>query len=218
MNFPYVNTAYVIFYTIIFIVFKHQNMDEDKYVFDNRKLASEPYRLITSSVLHANLEHLLGNLTFQLIIGSALESIIRFRIIILIIIIAGIKGVLLCIFEENILIIGASGIVNGFGGFLIGYCIIYLCNVKMVLKFLDFKFFKFNMVIIVGGTLVAVIAAIPYDIYAWNIDDGIAHKSHVFSFFVGLLTFFTVNSFNFKEKTIVMKTAQTQTSIEIIIV
>lgn len=213
---PVVNTTYIIFYIILFFVVRQENSEEeihDKYAFDNKKLSMEPYRIITSSVLHGGLEHLMGNVLSQLILGSALESILHFKIILVIIIISGIKGLLLCIYEDRMLIIGASGIVYGFAGFLIGYLMIYWSNYKIIV---DIEKYICSGIVVVS--LVSVVVALPFDIIKWNVDDGIAHKSHVFAFFIGFVTFFMTNSLTYKHNGKVIQTQTPGEEMEIIII
>lgn len=80
------------------------------------------YRIVMPALLHANLEHIAGNVTFQLIIGSGIEYGIGFWRMAILYILTEIGGVMLAItFHPESYGVGASCAGYGLIGFLGAY-------------------------------------------------------------------------------------------------
>lgn len=80
----------------------------------------KPYTFITSMFMHANINHLLGNMIFLFILGGIVESAIGMRKYLLLYFLAGIFGGIIMVFmtsigfiSDNVPILGASGAIFG---------------------------------------------------------------------------------------------------------
>ena len=82
------------------------------------------WRFVTPIVLHANLNHLLGNLISQIIIGAPLEQSIGFVKFLVFYFVCGIGGVLFSALCSNAISCGASTAIYGLIGSYIAFLIV----------------------------------------------------------------------------------------------
>ncbi len=92
----------------------------DSFSLVGKNASEKPWTFITSMFMHADINHLLGNMLFLFILGGIVEAAIGIRKYLLLYFLAGIFGGITMIFmtstgfiSDNVSILGASGAIFG---------------------------------------------------------------------------------------------------------
>jgi len=144
--------------------FKIYGIQNKQYV-----MSGEVWRLATSMFLHADFQHLIGNMFFLYLIGKIVAHLYGNKRFIILYLLSGLAGnVASLLIYSNVNSLGASGAIMGIGGVLF------------------FKlFFDKNKALRYLGNYVVLVMVIIFNIASGFISTGIDNAAHVVGFLVG---------------------------------
>lgn len=152
----------------------------DRFSLISKYALQEPWLFITSMFMHANIEHLLGNMIFLFLLGGIVENIIGRKNYILLYFAAGIFGGIVMILMANVgmindvtPILGASGAIFGVlaaAAILRPKEIIYIDFIPVPLIFLGILYIGLQVYyILIGG------------------EEGVANGAHLGGAIIGII-------------------------------
>ena len=152
--------------------------------------AFHPYQLLTHALLHADLFHLLGNMVFLIVLGSAVNRLIgnlwTALLYPLFAIIAG--GAEMISGADGIPypLLGASGAVMGLAG---AYAVLFPAHPVHMAAWIRLFLFWFRYGTYVWRGIWVVLFYIAFDVIytVFGIEDGVAHWAHLGGFLAGVL-------------------------------
>ena len=157
---PMMLIGLIVLMSVIFVM-QLQNLpiDSSPYLLYPSTFLEKPLTIISSMLMHANFQHLLGNMIFLWIFADNIEDKYGWRVLLSIFFFAGVCGSLLHIainIESDIGLLGASGGVYG----MMGAYFIFYKHVKVwwIIAFIRFKvsiilFVLFRVIMDVYGIL-----------------------------------------------------------------
>jgi len=193
-KFPYITITLIVINTIIFIyqsLLKNPNLFIYKYALIPKNLFKiggfEYLKLITSTFLHGNLLHIIGNMLYLWVFGDNVENRLgSFKFIIFYIltgVIAGMTHVLIYA-SSDIPTIGASGAIAGVLG-----AYFYLYPNAKVLAFVPIFYF-FTIVPVPAYIFLGlwfILQLIPGFVYFGKAGSGVAFWAHIGGFLGGII-------------------------------
>lgn len=193
-RFPYVTVLLIVINTIIFIyqsLLKNPNPFIYKYALIPRNLfkigGKEYLKLITSTFLHGNLLHIIGNMLYLWVFGDNIENNLgTFKFIIFYFLCGIVAGLTHALIYSNSTIptIGASGAIAG----VLGAYFFLFPNAKVLALVPLFYFFTVMPVpayIFLG--IWFLLQLIPGFVYFGKVGTGVAFWAHIGGFVGGIL-------------------------------
>ncbi|PIO00208.1 hypothetical protein COT72_02340 [archaeon CG10_big_fil_rev_8_21_14_0_10_43_11] len=182
IRFGKVTIAALIIISLIFLL--QQFFDFSSFYF-SREFITQPWVLVTSLFLHANLAHVLYNAYALFIFGSILEANTSSKSVFITLLLGGIIGNLGFALFSSAFALGFSGAVYA----LIGAVTLLLPNTKIPLPFgiilLPVKAKFAGPFMLIGELILSVVSF-----------DNIAHSAHAFGFLGGALVVWWVQRQN----------------------
>ena len=163
---------------IFFFQLKNLPISSSSFLLYPNLFLDKPLTLISSMLMHANLQHLLGNILFLWIFADNIEDKYGWKVFVIIFFLAGVCGSLLHVafnLESNIGLLGASGGVYGIMG---AYFVFY----KQVKVWWVIAFIRFKVSIILFAFF-----RVAMDVYGiFFSESNIAWFAHIGGFFAGV--------------------------------
>lgn len=150
-----------------------------------------PYQLVTHAFLHDGILHLVGNLLFLMVLGSAVNRLVgNVLTLILYPLLAIASGLVQIAFEPQGALLGASGAIQGLSGMYLILFPVHRVHVAAWWRWGLWRGFHLSLGSFAVPGFVVVLFYTSFDVLstALRVEDGVAHWAHLGGLGAGIIT------------------------------